>query len=199
MWSTGEAFRWSSEAAGGTSAPPCPCSSAWRNASRHPPGRPASLPSWCARSSRSTSKPSPRSMWRKRGSSPAAPLPGQMMQHALRDVVNMRGRHLAAWTRRFILTWRGLDDQVVGRRGTRKPRIREDGLTIGSTKLCSCMAESEHGNWCLRSSDPRTSSRVRWSYLVRCPGPSQAQLPQFAPKSTTRSVCWFFRHHTFRG
>jgi hypothetical protein len=44
------------------------------------------------------------------------PLPGQIMQHAPREAVNVRRRNLAAWTRRFILLWRSLDGHVVRRR-----------------------------------------------------------------------------------
>ena len=44
------------------------------------------------------------------------PLPGQIMQHARREAVNVRRRNLAAWTRCFILMGGSLDGHVVGRR-----------------------------------------------------------------------------------
>jgi hypothetical protein len=45
-----------------------------------------------------------------------SPLPGQIMQPARREAVNVRRRNLAAWTRCFILMGCSLDGHVVGRR-----------------------------------------------------------------------------------
>jgi hypothetical protein len=45
-----------------------------------------------------------------------SPLPGQIMQHARREAVDVRRGNLAAWTRCFILVGCGLNGYVVGRR-----------------------------------------------------------------------------------